>query len=417
MIAKKITTVSLTAKIMIGMLIGAVFGLLLNIAPNFSGVGIVVNTLNVGGTIFIDAIKMLVVPLVLISLVCGICSLDDLKTIGKIGVKTFSWIVFTTIIGLTLAVVMANVFHVGAGSHLQALNDFKNSQSVSLQHFFTDLVPSNIIQALSGTNILQVIVVAILLGLSINMAGEAGKRIAVFFNDLNKVIIKAVMIVMQFTPYGVFCLIANLFAKVGFEIILQLLSYFLTVIFVLIIHALVTYSVLLKGVAGLSPKSFFRKMYGVMMFAFSTASSNATLPLALETVEQKLGVSNSVASFVMSLGINMNKNGTAIMQGVAAVFIANAYQVNIGIGGDLVIILTATLASIGSAGAPAAGVLTLAMVLNQVGLPLDGIALILGVDRVIDMFRTAINVSGNAVIACLVGKSEKKLDQKVYDSE
>ncbi|HEX7762269.1 MAG TPA: dicarboxylate/amino acid:cation symporter, partial [Cellvibrio sp.] len=234
---------------------------------------------------------------------------------------------------------------------------------------------------------------------------------SIFFEQLNQVILKMVMILMSLAPYGVFCLLTKLFSSLGFGAILDLAKYFFTVLFVLILHGLGVYGMLLKTFSGLNPVIFFRKMWKVMVFGFSTASSNATLPVTLRTVEHDLGVDNKVASFSVPLGATINMDGTAIMQGVATVFIAQAYNIDIGIAGYLMVILTATLASVGTAGVPGVGLVTLAMVLQSVGLPVEGIALIIGVDRFLDMVRTAVNITGDAVVSVIVGKSENMLDE------
>lgn len=417
-ISSKSPNHKLTSQILIAMGLGAVCGLLIKILPsNFALTSFLVdNVFSSGGTIFINLIKMLVVPVVLISLICGICSLDDIKKIGDIGIKTITLFIFTTIVAITLAIVITSLLAIGHGMQFPTLTPIQTHDIPSLQQFIIDIFPSNPFQALTNGNILQIIVFALFLGFAINLAGEPGKRIATIMHDFNKVIMKAIMLIMRITPYGVFCLIAFLFAKLGFGLILQLLNYFLTVILVLAVHTLFVYSVLLKFFAKVSPQQFFKKFYGVMLFAFSVSSSNATLPLAMETTEHKLGVDNTITSFVLSLGINMNKNGTAIMQGVATIFIANAYNVDLGLVGKLMVILTTTLASISTAGAPSIGILALAMVLKQVGLPIEGIAVILSIDRFLDMLRTSVNVAGNAVIACIISRQENKLDLNTFNA-
>lgn len=417
-ISSKSPNHKLTSQILIAMGLGTICGLLIKILPSdFALTSFLVDSVfSSGGTIFINLIKMLVVPVVLISLVCGICSLDDIKKIGDIGIKTITLFILTTIAAITLAIIITSLLAIGHGMHFPTLTQIQTHDIPSLQQFIVDIFPSNPFQALTNGNILQIIVFALFLGFAINLAGEPGKRIATIMHDLNKVVMKAIMLVMRITPYGVFCLIAFLFAKLGFGLILQLLNYFLTVILVLVVHTLLVYPVLLKFFAKLSPQQFFKKFYGVMLFAFSVSSSNATLPLAMETTEHKLGVDNTITSFVLSLGINMNKNGTAIMQGVATIFIANAYNVDLGLVGKLMVILTTTLASISTAGAPSIGILALAMVLKQVGLPIEGIAVILSIDRFLDMLRTSVNVAGNAVIACIISRQENKLDLNTFNA-
>jgi Na+/H+-dicarboxylate symporter len=416
---KKTIKLTLTVQIVIAMVLGALVGLIIRVMPDAWHLHDVLSDglLNAGGSIFINLMKMIVVPLVFISLICGVCNLDDIKKLGRIGAKILGYSIVMTAGAVILAITVSELFNVGVGVNFPLVEPLKDSTIPSLQQFLVDIFPSNPFQALANANILQIIVFALIFGLAINLAGDPGRRITAFLNDLNKVIMKTITLVMYITPYGVFCLIAILFAKLGTQVILQLFNYFFTVVLVLIVYTFLVYSLMLKFIAKLSPENFFRKMYGVLLFAFSVASSNATLPLALETSEHKLGIDNGIASFVLSLGTNINKNGTAIMQGVAAIFIAHAYNINIGLVGDVMIVLTATLASIGTAGAPAIGVLALVMVLRQVGLPIEGIAIVLAVDRFLDMLRTAVNVAGNAVIACIVGKNENKLDLQIYNSD
>lgn len=412
-------TANLTKQILWAMLGGALCGLTIKVLPASWNLDKILTdgVFQIGGAIFINCIKMLVVPLVFISLLCGVCSLNDMKKLGKIGFKALAFFIVTTAFAVFLAVTLTNVFHIGSGVAFPLINAVKGGGAAipSLQQLFIDIVPNNPFQAFTNANILQIIVFAIIFGVATNLAGEPGRRMVAIYRDLNAIIVKAVMMIMRITPYGVFCLIAILFAKTGLAIIIPLLNYFLMVTAVLLMYIVVVYSLLLRFVAHLSPVKFFKKMYSVMLFAFSVASSNATLPLILDTAEHKLGIDSSVGSLVLSLGVNMNKHGTAIMQGVAAVFIAHIYNVNIGFAGNMMIVLTTVLASISTAGVPSVGIMALVMVLNQVGLPVEGIAIILAVDRLLDMMRTVVNVAGNAVIACIIGKAEEKMDLGIYN--
>ena len=262
---------------------------------------------------------------------------------------------------------------------------------------------------------LQVIVFAILIGIAIAKCGPAGERIRASLTDWNEVIMRLILILMLIAPVGVFCLMLTLFSNMGFTAIADLFKYFMTVAGVLVLHFLLTYSMMVRFVAGLNPIRFYSNFSPVMAYAFSTSSSNATLPVTLETVEHRLGVKNEVASFTVPLGATINMDGTAIMQGVATVFIAQAYNIDVGLTGYLMVVMTATLASIGTAGVPGVGLITLALVLQQVGLPVEGIALIIGVDRLLDMMRTAVNVSGDAAVATIVAKSENQFSREVFD--
>lgn len=413
-----ISTQKLTKQILIAMGLGSLVGLLIKMLPSDLAISsfLVDNILNSGGIIFTNLIKMLVVPVILVSLICGVCSIDDVKKISDISLRTITLFIVTTIIAIVLAITVSSLLHIGHGMQFPTLAPIKTQEIPSIQQFIIDIFPSNPFQALTNANVLQIIVFALIFGVAINFAGEHGRRVSSLMRDFNIVIMKAVMLVMRLMPYGVFCLLAFMFAKLGFGLILQLLSYFLTVILVLILHTLLVYPVLLNFLAKISPIQFFKKFYGVILFAFSVSSSNATLPIALEATEKKLGIDNSIASFILSLGINMNKNGTAIMQGVATIFIANAYNIDLGIIGKIMVVLTATLASISTAGVPSVGILALVIVLKQVGLPIEGIAVILSVDRVLDMVRTAVNVTGNAVVACIIGRQENKINLLTYNN-
>jgi len=263
---------------------------------------------------------------------------------------------------------------------------------------------------------LQIIVFALLLGMAVNHSGEAGQRIRANFEDWNTVVLNLVTMLMKLAPYGVFALLFTLFARQGLSAIEELSVYFGTVVLVLLIQALFVYPAILTVLARLNPIMFLNKMRNVQLFAFSTASSNATLPVTMRTVEKRLGVDNRVASFSLPLGATLNMDGTAIMQGVATVFIAQAYGIELSAIDFLTVIATATLASIGTAGVPGVGLVMLSMVLTQVGLPVEGIALIIGVDRLLDMMRTAVNVTGDATVTCVVAKSEQQLDEAVFNN-
>ncbi|MFV0276959.1 MAG: dicarboxylate/amino acid:cation symporter [Parahaliea sp.] len=415
---------SLTNRILIGMVAGILFGSLLNLILNSTGISgdfhniiqvyVVDGVLELVGRVFIASLKLLVVPLVLVSLVCGSCSLGDSARMGPIAAKALMLYLATTALAITAALMVAVV--VGPGTHvsLPGAAEFQATAPPPLIDVLADIVPSNPVAAMAEGNMLQIIVFALLLGYAISHAGEAGRRIADFFRDLEEVVMRMVIILMALAPYGVFALLATLFSDMGIGAIADLGAYFLTVLGVLIFHATVVYSLMLKLLAGLPPRIMLQKMRSVWAFAFSTASSGATLPITLRTVERRLGVHNSVAGFTIPLGATINMDGTAIMQGVATVFIAQVYGVDLSLTAYITVILTATLASIGTAAVPGVGLITLAMVLDQAGLPVEGIALIIGVDRLLDMVRTAVNVTGDAAVAVLVAKSEDQLDQRTY---
>ncbi|QXO15762.1 dicarboxylate/amino acid:cation symporter [Vibrio ostreae] len=409
---------SLTARVILGMVAGILTGFAIRalFADNgFVDAYIVNGLFDVGGKIFIASLKMLVVPLVFVSLVCGTSSLKDLSTLGRMGGKTLAFYITTTAVAITLALTMGAIFQPGSGADLTAASSFKSADAPSLGQVIIDMFPTNPINAMAEGKTLQVIVFAVLFGIAISAAGKPGERIAALFEDLNEVIMKLVALLMNIAPYGVFFLMAKLFTGLGLGAIMNLAEYFVVLTATLLIHGFVTYGVMLKSFSGLSPITFFRKMEDAIMFAFSTASSNATIPVTMETAKNRFGVDNKVASFTIPLGATVNMDGTAIMQGVATAFIAQAFNIDLSMGDYLTVILTATLASIGTAGVPGVGLVMLAMVLNQVGLPLEGIALIMGVDRLLDMIRTAVNITGDSCVTCIVAKSENALDEARFN--
>ena len=367
------------------------------------------------GQIFVRSLKLLVVPLVFVSLVCGVSSLGNNSRMGAVASKTVALYVITTAIAIALAISVAIIAQPGVGIDLANATQFVAKDAPSLKTTIVNIFPSNPVQSMANGSILQVIVFSLLLGLAISKSGEKGQRISEFFNNLNEVIMKMVMILMQLAPYGIFCLLAKLFADVGIGMILNLAKYFFTMVFVLLLHSLGVYTFIFKFFTGLSVRTFLSKMRPPLALAFSTASSGATMPVTLNTVEKRLGVHNSVASFTVPLGTTINMDGTAIMQGVATVFIAQAYNIGLGIDDYLMVVLTATLASIGTAAVPGVGLVMLVMVLNQVGLPVEGIGLIIGVDRLLDMIRTATNVTGDAMVTTVVANSEGFLDRDVFN--
>ena len=402
---------NLTKNIFIGFLFGIITGLILNYSSNFfpelSKI-IVDNFLKLGGEIFLKILKMLVVPIVFCSLVCGICGLKDFTSLGRIGIKTISLYILTTAIAITVALIIANFIQPGFNQE-NILNspDIVISEAPSITSTLINIIPQNPFKALVEGNMLQVIFFAIILGSSISICGKKGAYVANFFVSLNEVILKSLEILMKIAPIGIFCLISQTFASLGLNIIFELGKYFFTVILILFFHMIFLYGSLVKYYCKISPFQFFKNIKEAMFFAFSTSSSSATVPVTLKNVKNNLGVRNNVAAFTVPLGSTINMDGTAIMQGVATVFIANIYGQSLLLTDFLTIILTATLASVGTAGVPGVGLIMLGMVLNQIGLPLEGIAIVMGVDRFLDMLRTATNVSGDAMISMVIDKSEK----------
>ncbi len=410
---------NLTQRIILAMVLGIATGVAIYLIPGLNQEHPVydwfVNGLfDTVGQIFIASLTLLVVPLVFVSLVCGSGTLGSDSRMGGMALKTLALYLLTTALAISLALGVANLIDPGQGVELTAQEsvEFTGVEAPSLKQTLINIVPKNPVEALAEGNMLQIIVFALLLGVAIaRTGGAAGEELLRLFNNLNKVILKLVMMLMQLAPYGVFCLLAKLFSELGWQAIADLGLYFATVLLVLLLHGLGVYSLLLNLLTRLNPVIFLRKMWPVMVFGFSTASSNATLPITLRTVEKDLGVDNKVASFSVPLGATINMDGTAIMQGVATVFIAQVYGIDITLTGYLMVILTATLASIGTAGVPGVGLITLAMVLKQAGLPVEGIALIIGIDRLLDMVRTAVNITGDAMVSTVVAHSEKLLDR------
>lgn len=410
---------SLTLRILVGMFAGVVLG----VAIQQTGVGaghwlytvIIDGVIDAGARIFIASLQLLVVPLVLVSLICGAASLGNTGSMGRVGGKAIGLYLLTTAIAISIALLLALAIGPGAGGGPPPADvTFTPAEPVGIKQTLVNIFPTNPVAAMAQGNMLQIIVFALLFGVALSRAGEAGTRLMGFFEDVNGVLMQLITMLIKLAPIGVFCLMARLFATEGFQEIYRLAAYFFTVIGALILHLAVVYPLLLLVFARVSPLTFLRKMREPMLVGFSTASSGATLPVTLRTVEYRLGVRNEVASFAVPLGATINMDGTAIMQGVATVFIAQFYQVDLAVGDYLMVILTATMASIGTAGVPGVGLIMLTMVLTQVGLPVEGIMLIIGVDRLLDMLRTAVNITGDGMVATVVARSEGDLDMEIF---
>ncbi len=370
---------------------------------------------HVVGAMFITALKMLVVPLVTFSLICGVYGIGDIAKLGRVGIKAFGLFLLTTALAITLAITIASIVGPGQGFELTGdQGDFVAPVAPPLTEVIIDLIPDNPVAAFAEGNMLQIIFFTILFAVCMLMVGEPGRKVAEGADRLNQIMMQVVTVVMHVAPYGVFALMAKTFALQGLGLIMPMIAYFGTVVVVLLLHVTGTLMLLLRLLAGVSPVMFLRKMRTAQIFAFSTSSSNATIPVNLRTTERRLGVDNPTASFIVPFGATINMDGTAIMQGVATIFIANVYAIDLGLSGYLTVIGMAVLASIGTAGVPGVGLIMLAMVFNQVGLPVEGIALIMGVDRLLDMMRTAVNVTGDAAISSIVAKSEGSLDEEIF---
>ncbi len=415
---------SLTNRILLAMVLGIALGSILNVVvaeldPSSGLYGFLQNGLIMGlfdgvGRIFVASLKLLVVPLVLVSLICGMAALGQSSRMGAIAGKTVGLYLITTGVAVSLGLTIATIVGPGKGMG-QAGGEFVRNEAPPLIDTIVNMFPSNPVSAMAEGNMLQVIVFALLVGFAATRAGAHGERIISWFQDMEAVVMKMVGIVIELAPYGVFALLTKLFATMGFSTIFNLATYFFTLLAVLLFHGLVVYGILLRALTPLSPGMLRSKMRQVWAFAFSTSSSGATLPLTLRTVEKKLGVNKSVCGFSVPLGATINMDGTAIMQGVATVFIAQASGIDLTLTQLLMVVLTATLASIGAAAVPSAGIIMLTLVLTQVGLGLEYLPLLLGVDRLLDMVRTAVNVTGDATVSTIVAYHEGQLDESVYN--
>lgn len=398
---------SLAAQIFIAMVLAIVAGLLMQSCADFAN-----NYIKPFGTIFLNLVKFIVVPIVLFSIMCGIISMSDIRKVGSIGLKTVVFYLCTTAFAVTIGLVGGNLFK--GAFPVVATTDltYDASAATSFMDTLVNIFPSNFFKPMVDANMLQVIVMAVLLGFSIILVGEKNAKVVSAFNDLNDIFMKCMELILKLSPIGVFCLLCPIIASNGAAIIGSLAMVLLTAYICYIVHALVVYSLTVKAMGGMSPAKFFKGMLPAIIFAFSSASSVGTLPINLDCVT-KLGAKKEVASFVLPLGATINMDGTAIYQGVCAIFIAACYGIQLTLPQMLTIVLTATLASIGTAGVPGAGMVMLAMVLTSVGLPVDGIALVAGVDRIFDMGRTTVNITGDAACAVIVSNMEEKKEQKL----
>lgn len=353
-----------------------------------------------------------------ISLTCGAASIENIRKLGRVGAKTFIFYITTTCIAIAIGIVLSLVIKPGIGldmSHL-LISEPTISQNKSFIDIIIDIIPTNPFSSLINGDMLQIIFFSIILGISISLVGKKAEIVKKAFESLNEVVMKIVQIIMSFAPIGVFALMINTFATIGFNAMIPLLKYMLVILLALIIHSVFIYGGMFKLFTGLSIKPFLKKFIKPASIVFSTASSNSALPVTLEAVNE-MGVDNSISSFTIPLGSTVNMDGTAIMQGVAAIFISQVYNIDLGLPAILTIILTATLASIGTAGVPGVGMVMLSMVLQSVGLPIEGIGLILGIDRILDMCRSTVNTMGDCICTIIISKSEKSFDIDKYYSK
>lgn len=414
----------LTTQVFIGLFAGLILGVFLCYAVPDSHIKtdiIVEGILYVIGQGFIRLMKMLVVPLVFCSIVCGSMSIGDTKKLGAVGVRTLIFYLTTTALAVTVALSVGNLLNPGLGLDMSKIktsaDTVETMESTSLTSTLLNIIPDNPINSLASGNMLQIIVFALIVGLILAKIGDRAETVANFISQFNDIMMEMTMMVMSIAPVGVFCLVARTFANIGFSALLPLAKYMIAVLLALALQCLGVYQILLKLFTGLNPIRFLKKFFPVMAFAFSTATSNATIPLSIDTLDKKVGVSKKISSFTIPLGATINMDGTSIMQGVAVVFAAQAFGIHLSMVDYITVIGTATLASIGTAGVPSVGLVTLTMVFNSVGLPVEAIGLIMGIDRILDMVRTAVNITGDAVCTTIVAKQNGALDLDVFNKD
>ena len=420
---EKAKKIGLTTKIFIALIAGAIFGIILCYLVPSGHVRddiIVEGILYVIGQGFIRLMKMLVVPLVFCSLVCGSMAIGDTKKLGTVGVRTLIFYLFTTALAITVALTVGNIIDPGIGLDMSAIKtnaaDVAQMEATSLTDTLLNIIPDNPVNSLASGSMLQIIVFALIIGVILAKLGDRAETVSNFFGQFNDIMMEMTMMVMSLAPVGVFCLISRTFANIGFSAFLPLGKYMIGVLLALAIQCLVVYLGLLKVFTGLNPIKFIKNFFPVMAFAFSTATSNATIPLSIDTLAKKMGVSKKISSFTIPLGATINMDGTAIMQGVAVVFAAQAFGIHLTMTDYITVIGTATLASIGTAGVPSVGLVTLTMVFNSVGLPVEAIGLIMGIDRILDMTRTAVNITGDAVCTTIVAHQNKAIDRSIFEN-
>lgn len=411
----------LATKVSIGLISGIIVGLLINITDQaangtFINTYLVTGLFDTVGQLFVNALKMLVVPLVIFSLIPGIIGIGDASMLGRVGGKAIVLYLLTTALAITVAIALSTSMNIGSGMELPLVSQFDGQQaSSSFKEILINIIPSNPIAAMADGDMLAIIFFSIIFGIALLMVAKESPELVKVIDQLNAVMMHMVTIVMWFAPYAVFCLVAKAMSQLGLDLLGQLLSYVVAVVGALLIHVFVTQMTLLKTLSGLSPLVLLKKARAAQLFAFSTSSSGATIPVTLQTTQQRLGVDRSISAFTVPFGATINMDGTAIMQGVATVFVANIYGIDLGLTEYLTIIVTAVLASIGTAAVPAVGLVMLTMVFNQIGLPVEGIGLILGVDRILDMLRTSVNVTGDIVVSSIIANSENKMDMSIFN--
>ncbi|GAQ25663.1 dicarboxylate/amino acid:cation symporter [Tepidanaerobacter syntrophicus] len=403
---------SLPVKIFIGLVLGIVVGLIFQSSPE-----VAITYIKPLGVLFLNLIKMVIVPLVLSSLVVGSASTGDVGKLGRIGIKTLAYFLITTALAVTLGLFFANILQPGLGLSIPLDATAEAGEIPSMLDTLLNIVPTNPIQAMAEANMLQIIIFALFLGISITLVGDKAKPFFDFFDSMAEVCYKIVAIIMEFGPIGVFGLIAPVVAEHGASALLPLLKVIIAVYLSCIVHAVVVYSGAVYLFTKMNPIMFFKGAAPAMMLAFTTSSSSGTLPITMKCTEENLGVPKSISSFVLPLGATINMDGTALYQGVCALFVAQVYGLDLNLAQQMTVVLTATLASIGTAGVPGGGLIMLTMVLQSVGLPLEGVALIGGIDRILDMARTCVNTTGNMACAVVIASTEGELQESVKEQE
>ena len=405
---------SFTKKIIVSMILGILVGVTFNLTSlieSYLG-AYVVNLLDLVSYLFLSSLKLIIVPLIFFSIVCGIVSLSDDVSISRLGIKTLLLYTTTTVIAISLGLLFSSFINYEP-------IEMKNLDSViNIENIETDgnIFPSNIFKSLSDGNIIHLLIFAVLIGISAARIKNRIKTFVQYFYDFNDVINELVKLIISFTPIAVFCILAKTFSTQGIETIMSLAGYFFTVVIVLLFHFFFTFSTLIKFFTALNPVKFFQNLKDVVIFTFSTSSSSASIPFTLKAAEEKYGIDKSISTFTVPLGATINMDGTAIMQGCATFFLASLYGIDLGINEIVTIVITATIASIGTAGIPSAGIIMLTVIFTQIGIPLEGITLLLGVDRLLDMMRTSVNVSGDICISCVIASSERKINEKIFNS-
>lgn len=415
----KFRKISLGNWILIGMILGFIVGLILNfwVTDHFiKDIVLMDNVFYIGGTAFIKLMKMLVVPLVFCSIVVGVASISDIRKIGKIGGTTILIYLLTTALAITIALLIAGIIRPGEGLNMAGLAQANLTTAQSMADTVINIIPDNPISSLASGDMLPVIIFGVLVGLILAKLKEETETVNKFFVEGNTIMMEMTSIVMKFAPIGVFCLMAKTFAGLGFEGLIPLLKYIGCVLLGLAIQAFIVYPSIMIILTRLNPIKFFKRFISVMFFAFSSSTSNATIPLNMEKLSE-MGVSRDVSSFTIPLGATINMDGTAIMQGCAVMFAAQAYGIDLGTSALITVVFTAVMASVGTAGVPSVGLITLNMVFNSVGLPVDAIGIIMGIDHLLDMFRTAVNVTGDAICTIIVSFRSKALDLDVFNGK